>query len=141
MRESIEHNPHGRERDNPTMTMIYAYDLTGKITFLNDEGERLSGYSCEEACQMNIAEVVAPEIAAHLKEQIGHSVTRRVGTVYEIEIITKDGRRIPMEVSTRVLFRAGEPVRIEGIAVPSVLQSNVPPLRLRCVDADFVLIG
>ncbi len=141
MRESIAHDPDGHERHNPTMTMIYAYDLTGKITFLNDEGERLSGYSCEEACQMNIAEVVAPEIAAHLKEQIGRSVTRRVGTVYEIEIVTKDGRRIPMEVSTRVLFRAGEPVWIEGIAVPSVLQSDVSPLRLRCVDADFVLMG
>jgi PAS domain S-box-containing protein len=121
--------------------MVYAYDLSGRITFLNDEGVRLSGYSCEEACQMNIAEVVAPEIAAHLTDQIGRNITKRVGTVYEIEIITKDGRRVPMEVSTQVLYRSGEPIEIEGIAVPSVLQKDIPPLRRRCVDADFVLIS
>lgn len=141
MQKYTDYKQHARRQHGPALRMVYAYDLSGRITFLNDEGVRLSGYSCEEACQMNIAEVVAPEIAAHLTDQIGRNITKRVGTVYEIEIITKDGRRVPMEVSTQVLYRSGEPIEIEGIAVPSVLQKDIPPLRRRCVDADFVLIS
>ena len=49
-----------------TSEVTYAYDLEGNFTFLNEEGERLSGYSCEEACRMNIAELLDPEIAAQV---------------------------------------------------------------------------
>jgi two-component system, cell cycle sensor histidine kinase and response regulator CckA len=139
MYQPTENNRRGR--DSGDNAVVYAHDLGGNITFLNDEGERLSGYSQEEACAMNVAEVVAPEIAAHLNQRIAREVTRRVGTVYEIEIIAKDGRRIPIEVSTRVVFREGQPVEIEGIAMPSVLHSKTQPLGPRCLDADFVLIG
>jgi len=115
--------------------------MSGRITFLNDEAERMTGYSCAEARGMNIVEVLAPEMAADLKEQIGQSLTRRIGSVHEIEIITKDGRRVPIEVSTRVVSRPGEPVEIEGIGVPSARLDEMPGLGLRCLDADFVLIG
>ena len=38
--------------------VTYAYDREGNLTFLNEEGERISGYSCEEARHMNIAELL-----------------------------------------------------------------------------------
>jgi len=37
-------------------------------------------------------------------------------TTYEIEIITKDNRRVPVEVSTRLICRGGQPIGIQGIA-------------------------
>jgi signal transduction histidine kinase/CheY-like chemotaxis protein len=36
-------------------------------------------------------------------------------TTYEVELITKDKRHVPVEVSTRLLCRDGEPVGIQGI--------------------------
>jgi PAS domain S-box-containing protein len=121
-----------------TSEVTYAYDLEGKFTFLNEEGERLSGYSCEEACRMNIAELLDPEIAAQVSEQALRSANERVGTVYEIDIITKDGRRVPLEVSTRIVLSKGQPIEVQGIAVPTVIRSQPPqPMRQRCLDEEF----
>ncbi|HKN84399.1 MAG TPA: PAS domain S-box protein, partial [Pyrinomonadaceae bacterium] len=36
-------------------------------------------------------------------------------TVYELDIITKQGRRVRLEVSTRLIFRDGKPVGVQGI--------------------------
>lgn len=98
--------------------VIYAFDFNGNITFLNGQGERLLGYSSEEARQLNITQVLAPEFADDVREQILSSTTRRIGCVYEIEMIARDGRRVPLEVSTSVVFRKGGPAEIQGIAVP-----------------------
>ena len=104
--------------------IIYAHDLAGNFTFLNHTGEAISGYSCSEISRMNIADLVPAEIAAHVREQITSNVTRRVGTVYEIDLIAKDGHRVPLEVSTALVLRNGEPIEIQGIAVPSVIRSG-----------------
>jgi PAS domain S-box-containing protein len=98
--------------------VIYAHDLKGNLTFLNRKGEQLLGYSRDEACRLNIAQVVAPEIAPHVRDEIAKSMTKQIGTVYQIEVIAKDGRRVPLEVSMRILFRPGQSAQIEGIAVP-----------------------
>src|SRR3981081_422626 len=105
MHESSEKEAPDREHTRAGVT--YAYDLSGNFTFLSEEGERISGYSRAEACRMNIAEFLDPEIAGHVGEQIIREAREAVGTVYEIDIIAKDGRRIPMEVSTRVVLRDG----------------------------------
>lgn len=106
-------------RDNP-MKVIYAHDLNGNLTFLNRRGEQLLGYSCEEVRHMNIAEIVTPEVARRVRHEILNSTNRRVGMVYEIEVIAKDGHRVPLEISTSVVFHQGEPIEIEGIAVPPI---------------------
>src|SRR5438046_3285331 len=84
---------------------------------LNHEAEIISGYSCEEARRMNLAQLVAPEFAADICEQIAHTVRDVPGSVYELDIITKDGRRVALEVSTEVIAHDGETVQIQGIAV------------------------
>ena len=45
---------------------------------------------------MNIAELLVREIAGRVREQIIHAAKERVGTVYEIDLIAKDGRRVPL---------------------------------------------
>ena len=105
-----------------TPNVVYNHDLHGNFTFINEAGERISGYSREEVCRMNIAEVVAPEIAGHICEQAIREATKNVGMVYEVEIIAKGGRRVLLEISTRAVLKEGEPIGIEGIAVPSLLR-------------------
>jgi PAS domain S-box-containing protein len=102
--------------------MVYAYDLSGKITFLNNEGERILGYSREEACRLNIAEVIDPSIAGHMAEEILLTAKEPVGTVYEVDVIAKDGRRIALELSAQLVLRDGARIEVRGIAVPSVIR-------------------
>ncbi len=90
---------------------------------------------------MNIAELVAPEIAARIREQVLSDVTKKIGTVYEIEIVAKDGLRVPLEVSTRVVVSEGQAIAIEGIAVPSMLRRESSSKRSRCLDADFIFVS
>jgi PAS domain S-box-containing protein len=138
MHNSTKNNRHDLGLAHRAGAVVYSHDLNGNITFLNHEGERLSGYTREEACRMNIAEVLDPEFAGHIHEQILRDAKERVGTVYEVDVIAKDGRRIPLEVSTRVVLRAGERIEIQGIAVPSVIRSQSSfSMGLRCVDEDF----
>lgn len=102
--------------------IIFTHDLAGNLTFLNRAGESISGYSCAEARQMNIVQLVAPELTDLVRVRIAGKVKEHLPTVYEIDIIAKDGRRIPLEVSSEVILRNGRPVAIQGIAVPSVMR-------------------
>jgi two-component system, cell cycle sensor histidine kinase and response regulator CckA len=134
------HNPIENDRYDLAQqrgAVVYACDLSGNITFLNHEGERLSGYSREEACRMNVAEVIDPELAGDIHEHILREARKRVGTVYDIDVIAKDGHRISLEVSTRVIYREGEGIEIQGIAVPSERNQLSRPIGLRCVDLAF----
>ncbi len=95
--------------------IIYTHDLQGNFTSLNRSGERITGYSREEASTMNVADVIAPEYLNLAREMIAHKASEKVSTVYEIDIISKEGRRVRLEVSTRLIFRDGKPVGVQGI--------------------------
>lgn len=123
MRNPIVNNQHDRERFQRAGTAVYAYDLSGNIKFLNHEGERLLGYSREEASRMNIAEMIDPSMAGHIRKQILRDAKEHVGAVYEIDLIAKNGCRIPLEVSTRVVLCDRGRIEIHGIAVPSVIRN------------------
>jgi signal transduction histidine kinase len=42
--------------------------------------------------------------------------TQDLVTFYELEIIAKDGRRIPLEVNSQLIYEDGQPVGMQGIA-------------------------
>jgi PAS domain S-box-containing protein len=96
--------------------IIYTHDLQGNFTSLNRSGERITGYSREEAAMMNVADVIAPEYLNLARDMIVHKATEQVSTVYEIDIVTKQGRRVRLEVSTRLILSDGKPVGVQGIA-------------------------
>src|SRR6185369_8514989 len=96
--------------------IIYTHDLQGNFTSLNRSGERITGYSLEEAAAMNVADVIAPEHLNLAREMIAHKASEKVSTVYEIDIITKHRRRVRLEVSTRLIFSDGKPIGVQGIA-------------------------
>ncbi len=96
--------------------IIYTHDLQGNFTSLNRSGERITGYSREEAALLNVADVIAPEYLSLARDMIAQKTTEGVSTVYEIDIISKQGRRVRLEVSTRLIFSDGKPVGVQGIA-------------------------
>ncbi|OLE55951.1 MAG: hypothetical protein AUG51_00775 [Acidobacteria bacterium 13_1_20CM_3_53_8] len=112
LRESEERY---RELFENANDIIYTHDLKGNFTSLNRTGERITGYSREEATRMNIAQVVAPGHLEQAREMIARKTSEDVSTVYELEIVAKDGRHVALEVSTRLIYRNGQPVGVQGI--------------------------
>jgi PAS domain S-box-containing protein len=96
--------------------IIYTHDLKGNFTSLNKSGERVTGYSREEALKMNIVNVLAPDYVDTAQQMLARKAQDKVSTVYELEIIAKGGRRLALEVSTRLIYAGGSPVGVQGIA-------------------------
>src|SRR5207245_11217701 len=69
------------------------------------------------ALRMNFAQVVIPDQLEVARETSACKVRKRdMATVYGREISTKSGRRIPLELSSRLIYREGSPVGVQGIA-------------------------
>jgi PAS domain S-box-containing protein len=95
--------------------IIYTHTLTGNFTSLNRSGEQTTGYSREEALRMNIVDVLAPEYVSIARQMIAQKTDEKTPTVYQLEIIAKDRRRVRLEVSTRLIYHDGKPVGVQGI--------------------------
>lgn len=96
--------------------IIYSQDLTGRFTSLNRAGERLTGYSRQEAVTLNVADVVAPEYLETAKEMIAKKIAGDATAFYELDIVTKDSSRLALEINSRLIYRDGKAVGIQGVA-------------------------
>src|SRR5437867_11911944 len=88
------------EPSAPNESIVFTLDVSGNIKSLNAAGERLTGYSFEQLRGMNVAEILSAPCAGEIREHIRRSVRHRVGTVFEIEIRTRDDRRL--SIGTRL---------------------------------------
>jgi PAS domain S-box-containing protein len=95
--------------------IIYTHDLAGNFTSLNRSGERITGYTREEALRMNVADVLAPEYLSLVQRMMADKTSGKASTVYELEIITKKGSRVRLEVSTRAIYCEGKATGVQGI--------------------------
>ncbi len=96
--------------------MVYTHDLNGRITSINKAAERITGYAREEALQMSIFQLVAPEFQASAHRMIECQVANEAPITQELDILAKDGSRVTLEVSNRLIFHQGAPAAIQGIA-------------------------
>jgi PAS domain S-box-containing protein len=95
--------------------IIYTHDLAGNFTSLNRSGEKLTGYSREEAMRMNLADVLAPDYLELARQMMSHKTDNEGSTVYELEIVAKGGRRVRLEVSTRLIHQGGKAIGVQGV--------------------------
>lgn len=93
---------------------VYLVNKERRIIWANEAFERMTGYSRQELVGMSIASIIAPEHDAlaqemrRRKERGEAQVTR-----YEVELVTRDGRRLPVEIHSTLLHGC----EMEGIAV------------------------
>ena len=92
--------------------IIYTQDLAGNITSVNKAGEELSGYTRGELLHMNIADIVPSEHLAKIQEVIQRTLAGEKRTLLDIEILTKDDRRLPIEVTRQLMVSDGKSVGI-----------------------------
>jgi diguanylate cyclase (GGDEF)-like protein/PAS domain S-box-containing protein len=96
--------------------LVYTHDLAGIITSMNISGERISGYSRNELLGTHIQSLVAPEHVERARDAMDRKLRgETTATFYEVDMLGKDGRRIPLELSTRLVFHDGEAVGVQGM--------------------------
>jgi PAS domain S-box-containing protein len=113
LRESEERY---RELVENAQDIIYSHDLQGNYTSCNKASERITGYSQEEAVKLNFTQTIAPEYLEAARQMLARKLDGEETTAYELELIAKDGHRVPVEVNTRLVIENGVAVGIHGIA-------------------------
>jgi PAS domain S-box-containing protein len=95
--------------------VIFLQDLKGKLLAVNRAAEYLTGYARSEILGRDFAVLIAPQ--AH--EQIQDSIRAHLGGSptqhFELPVVSKIGTQRALEVSTRIIYRGGHPVAIQGI--------------------------
>jgi PAS domain S-box-containing protein len=95
---------------------VYTLDMQEHLTAINKTGERILGYARDELVRMNLADIMPPESLVRSRQMRVTKETGTAWTTYEVEVITKDNRHVPLEVSTRLIYSRGKPVGVQGIA-------------------------
>lgn len=95
---------------------IYVHDLSGRYTALNRAAEKLSGYSREEILGKHFSNFVAPRDLKYARTNLCKKLDEENETIYEVEMVTKQGRRVPVEVSSRLIYEKGVAVGVQGTA-------------------------
>jgi diguanylate cyclase (GGDEF)-like protein/PAS domain S-box-containing protein len=120
--------------------LIYTHDLTGNFTSLNRAGEVITGYPREEALKTNISDIVAPEFLQAARTMTVRKVEGEAPTTYELEIIAKDGHRVSLELSTRLIVQDGKPVGVQGVG-RDITERKRSEEALRASERQYRMLG
>lgn len=115
--------------------VVFTCDLSGRFLAFNKAAERLSGYQRAEVLRMNLAQLVPPghlAAAAALLEQEGTGAEAHTA---EWELIARDGRHIPLEVSSRLIRdETGRPIGIQAMGRDITDRRRAEELRVRFLE-------
>ncbi|HYC53435.1 MAG TPA: PAS domain S-box protein [Candidatus Binatia bacterium] len=97
--------------------LVYVHDLAGNFLAINRAAELTTGYTRAEAVTRNIIDLVASEDLPRTL-QLMHDVAagQEPPSAFEADVVTKDGRRLTLEISPRPVMRDGVPVAVQGVA-------------------------
>jgi PAS domain S-box-containing protein len=113
LRESEERY---RELFENARDAIYVHDLDGNYVSINRAAERLSGYTRDEIIGHKFTEFIVPDHARYVRNNFCTKLAKKGETTYEVDVIAKDGHRVPVEVSSRAIYENGELVGVQGMA-------------------------
>lgn len=93
---------------------MYVHDLHGVYTSVNCAAEELTGYSRDEIVGRSFTDFVAPEHIKGVRDSLCKKFADGTQTVYEVDVVTRSGRRIPVEVNSRLIYENGVPIGVQG---------------------------
>ena len=105
-----------RELFENASDVVFTLDLDGRFTSLNRAGERITGYTRDEARSLRLTDIVAGESAGTVRARLDSGHSEAAGAPFEAVLIGKDGRRIALEIGWRHILRDHALVGFEGIA-------------------------
>ncbi len=110
--------------------LVYTLDLDLRITALNRLAVQTMGYPREEAVRMSLSQVMEAAECESFRGLIARMTAGAPSAQFEAGIRTKEGRRVTLEVSPRLIYRDGAPVGIQAIA-RNITGRDVAEMELR----------
>jgi PAS domain S-box-containing protein len=96
--------------------IVYLHDLEGYFLSWNRKAEELLGYKMSDHPRLHVRDVVAPEDQVLIEVIMAEKLTGRNSAPYSLRLVSKDGKRCEVEVSSRLLTENGHAVGVQGIA-------------------------
>jgi two-component system cell cycle sensor histidine kinase/response regulator CckA len=95
---------------------IATFNLEGRFTSLNRAAEQLIGYSREEMSEMDASQIISLEHHDELRQTIGHMLEGEKIALQKVELISKSGERLLVEVNCQLMYADGTAVGVQVIA-------------------------
>jgi two-component system cell cycle sensor histidine kinase/response regulator CckA len=96
--------------------LILTVDLGGAVIGANRAVERTLGYDAGTLVGKPVSSLIAPEWRAQAEHATNAKIDGRTErTVYELELVAQDGRKVPVEVSSWLVYDGEEPVAAHAI--------------------------
>lgn len=105
-----------RELFENATDIVFTTDFYGRFTSLNRKGQETFAYSHEEATQLTIWQTTAPASREIVKQAQSRLLEGEQHVKCEVEVFSKDGRRVLLEVIPWLIREGGSPIGIQGIA-------------------------
>lgn len=96
--------------------MVFTHDVTGRITSINEAGERLLQRSRREILDRNLVDLMAEDQRTAAAQWLGAIVKETESPTVEWDFVNAVGQRVRLEISTRLIGEKGAGAEIEGIA-------------------------
>lgn len=96
--------------------IVFTLDLQGNMTSVNRTVESITGYTQTELLGMNMSEFLTPASTESARRMTERKLAGEERTDYEVDVRTKDGRLLTLEISSRLALNQGKPVGIQGVA-------------------------
>ena len=113
LRESEERY---RELVENANDIVFTLDLAGNMTSVNKAVELVTGYSRAELVGMNLTDFLTPDSVASAHHMTQRKLAGEERTNYDVDVKTKGGQLLTLEISSRLLLRKGEPAGVQGVA-------------------------
>lgn len=95
--------------------IVYTLDTSGRFISINRAGELITGYPAEELLEKNLTDIISSEHQKYVSRLLTKAVKEN-HSVYEIELLKKDGGKVLVEISSRPVYREDELAGMQGIA-------------------------
>jgi PAS domain S-box-containing protein len=95
---------------------IYVHDLNGRYLSVNRAAEELSGFKREEILGKHYSNFIAPRHLKDARESFCRKLDTPIETTYEAEVVCKNGMRKPVEVNSRMIYKDGVAIGVQGTA-------------------------
>ena len=82
--------------------IVFMLDLQGNVTSINKAVESITGYSQTELLGMNMSEFLTPASTESARLMTERKLAGEERTNYEVDVQTKDGHLLTLEISSRL---------------------------------------
>ena len=96
--------------------VVFTCDLQGRLTSFNKAGELLTGYARDEVLRKGALETYQKDFTKIVQQLLESKLEGKSKTQYELVLETREQKRLVLEVSTRLIYKLGQPVGVQAIA-------------------------